>query len=386
MPPIGIRVDHLQRVVEPLARRDRAAASAPRRASSPTVARGEADRRRRRLGRGCTSASAADASRAVSGSPETAPPSNRTRRAPAACACPPARPHRTPRRTRHPGRRRPSASAPTHRCRGPTGRSVGPLRHQHVHRVHAGLARAARRRPAGDDLVGATAQVGQHAEPGQPRQLAQQRRLRQADVEQRVPHRGSPSAASGSISQVSRYSRTSAAQVAAPSAASCAATKPSTYAGTWSPTAPRTIQSNVSASAGASRHRVRQPQQVAVRPAVALPVLHGLVGDRLGVLARCTSRRPRAAGHGPSHGTARRTPRTEQVRTRPGDLRQCGQRQLRRLRHGGCVGQREQRRLLLRGSAADRHLDDGADQVSGSVAAIRATTATLSLASSRGAV
>ena len=77
--------------------------------------------------------------------------------------------------------------------------------------------------------------------------------------------------------------------------------------------------------------RVGEPQQVAVRPAVALPVLDRLVGERVGRRVGVPARRPRGAAPRPQP----RKPSTnvrelEQVRAGAADLRQRGERRLAR--------------------------------------------------------
>ena len=186
------RVDHPQGVVEPLPRRDRERLQrrvVPLRDRSsvvkPTaVADGSVA--------SCTSASAADASRAVIGMPGD----RRAHRAghvhaPAGCACPDGshraegRVERRVERVGHLPRRRPLAGATRRPARG-----VGPLRDQHVDRVHPRLARS---RSASVSCATTSSvrppRSGSMPEPGEPRQLTHQRRLRHADVEQRVPHR-----------------------------------------------------------------------------------------------------------------------------------------------------------------------------------------------------
>ena len=112
------------------------------------------------------------------------------------------------------------------------------------------------------------------------------------------------------------------------------------------------------AQAGVVGARVRQAQQITVRPALPLTVLDRLVGEPVG----------RAAGVPGADGAAQTAPPSaellgvagegEQVGPGAGDLRQCGEGGLASLRHRGGVGQGEQGRVLPRRRPAGRDLDD----------------------------
>ena len=107
---------------------------------------------------------------------------------------------------------------------------------------------------------------------------------------------------------------------------------------------------------------VGQPQQIAVAPALTLPVFDRLVGQGVGAPIEVP---------GPDSSPEPASPATElpdvpregeQVRSRAGDARQGCQGQRRRFRHGGRVGQGEQGRPLFGCDASLGDLDDGLDQ------------------------
>ena len=207
----------------------------------------------------------------------------------------------------------------------------------------------------------------EQADPRHRREVADQRRHRHV-LEQRLPdlgrRRGAPA---GAPRAAGRYSRTSAA-VSRGVAAACARTKPSTMRGRPSVVAAAddpleqasVLVARPSSCRVARAHplrRVGEPQQVAVRHALALAVLDRLVGERVDRLRRRTSGRPRAAASGPSRGSPRRTSRTGTGACPCGTT--CGSASSAALRVALVAEarrhrEREQRRVVLRRAALRR--------------------------------
>ena len=108
--------------------------------------------------------------------------------------------------------------------------------------------------------------------------------------------------------------------------------------------------------------RVGQSQQIAVAPALTLPVLDRLVGQGVGAPVEVPGPDGTSEPASPAAELTDVPREGEQVRSCAGDARQGRQGQRRRLRHGGRVGQGEQGRSLLGRDASLGDLDDGLDE------------------------